>query len=41
MESMGFFAYFVCMVGGCGGSSCAWDLERKTKRRNGWRIGLM
>jgi hypothetical protein len=33
MESMGFFAYFVCMVGGCGGSSCAWDLDKKKKNK--------
>jgi len=33
MESMGFFAYFVCMVGGCGGSSCAWDLDKNKKKK--------
>jgi hypothetical protein len=33
MESMGFFVYFVCMIGGCGGSSSAWDLEKKKKQR--------
>jgi hypothetical protein len=32
MESMGFFVYFVCMIGGCGGSSSAWDLEKKKQR---------